>query len=64
MPYKDLQTSRAYQRDYKRLKRAGECQTPSQTLLPADFRVQTAKDAGIGIRDPTFVGTLIDELSY
>ena len=45
MPYKDPSQQRAYDRDYKRLKRGGESLTPSQTLLPADFRLQTAQDA-------------------
>lgn len=44
MPYKSAEVSRAYQRDYKRLKRAGESQTPGQTVLPAEFRLQTAQD--------------------
>jgi len=44
MPYKSAEVSRAYQRDYKRLKRAGESQTPGQTLLPPEFRLQTAQD--------------------
>jgi hypothetical protein len=45
MPYKDPSKQRAYDRDYKRLKRGGESLTPSQTLLPVDFRIETAKDA-------------------
>lgn len=44
MAYKSAEVSRAYHREYKRLKRAGECQTPGQTLLPAEFRLQTAQD--------------------
>lgn len=44
MPYKNAEVSRAYQREYKRLKRAGESQTPGQTVLPAEFRLQTAQD--------------------
>jgi len=44
MPYKSAEVSRAYQRDYKRLKRAVESQTPGQTVLPAEFRLQTAQD--------------------
>lgn len=45
MPYKNAETSRTYHRDYKRLKRAGESQTPGQTSLPVEFRLQTAQDA-------------------
>lgn len=44
MPYKDASKMRDYQRDYKRLKRAGESITPSQTLLPMSFRMKTAQD--------------------
>lgn len=47
MPYADPETQRSYQREYKRLQRAGDpggCQTPSQTLLPAEFRLKTARD--------------------
>lgn len=44
MPYTDPEKSRAYHREYKRLQRAGECQTPGQTRLPAEFRVKTAQD--------------------
>jgi hypothetical protein len=44
MSYKDPEQRRAYHRDYKRLRRAGDCQTPGQTLLPAEFRLRTAQD--------------------
>lgn len=44
MAYKDAETSRAYHREYKRLKRAGLCQTPCQTSLPQTFRLRTAED--------------------
>ena len=44
MSYKDPQQQRTYQREYQRLRRSGSCQTPGQTLLPADFRLQTARD--------------------
>ncbi len=44
MPYSNPETSRQYQRDYKRLRRAGDCQTPSQTRLPTEFRLRKAKD--------------------
>ncbi len=44
MPYRDPEKSRAYQREYKRLKRAGESTTPSQTLIPLPFRMRTAQD--------------------
>ncbi len=44
MPYRDPEQRAAYQREYKRLKRAGECQTPGQSLLPMPFRLKTAHD--------------------
>ncbi len=44
MAYADPERQRTYQRDYKRLVRAGSCQTPSQTQVPAEFRLQTASD--------------------
>jgi hypothetical protein len=44
MSYKDPQQQRTYQREYKRLRRAGDCQTPGQTQIPADFRLHTAQD--------------------
>jgi hypothetical protein len=40
MSYKDPEQQRTYQR----LRRGGSCQTPSQTQLPAEFRLQTAHD--------------------
>jgi hypothetical protein len=44
MSYKNPEQQRTYQREYKRLRRGGECQTPSQTQLPAGFRLRTAQD--------------------
>jgi hypothetical protein len=44
MPYRDSEKRTAYQREYKRLKRAGDCQTPSQTLIPMPLRLKTAHD--------------------
>lgn len=44
MPYKDKEKTRAYQREYKRLQRAGESITPGQTLIPLPFRMKTAQD--------------------
>ncbi len=34
MPIADPEKSRTYQREYKRLVRAGSCQTPGQTQVP------------------------------
>ena len=44
MPYKDPETRRDYQREYKRMQRAGSSQTPGQTLVPLPFRLKTAYD--------------------
>ena len=44
MPYKDPETRRDYQRDYKRMQRAGSSQTPGQTFVPLPFRLKTAYD--------------------
>ena len=65
MPYRDPERRALYQREYKRLKRAGECQTPSQTLIPAPFRLKTAHDVLVllgeqvqAVRDEPAAGTL------
>jgi hypothetical protein len=45
MPYADPDRGRAYQRDYRRTRRAGdECTTPCTTRLPLEFRLRTASD--------------------
>jgi hypothetical protein len=44
MPYKDPEKQRGYQREYKRMQRAGSSQTPGQTLVPLPFRLKTAQD--------------------
>lgn len=44
MPIADPEQSRTYQREYKRLVRAGSSQTPGQTSVPPEFRSQTASD--------------------
>lgn len=44
MPYKDPEKRRLYHREYARLRRAGTNQTPCQTRLPSEFRLQTAQD--------------------
>lgn len=46
MPYTDPGKAKAYQRDYRRLRRAGdECTTPSTSPVPLPFRLKTAADA-------------------
>ena len=45
MPYRDPDRQREYQREYGRMRRAGEPQTPGQTLVPLPFRLKTAADA-------------------
>jgi hypothetical protein len=44
MPYSDPEKQRDYQREYKRMQRAGSSQTPGQTLVPLPFRLKTAQD--------------------
>jgi hypothetical protein len=44
VPYKDPAKQQAYQREYGRLRRAGETQTPGQTPVPLPFRLKTAAD--------------------
>src|SRR5919107_4671917 len=44
MPYRDSDRQREYQREYGRMRRAGETQTPGQTLVPLPFRLKTAAD--------------------
>ncbi len=44
MPYKDPGKQQDYQREYGRLRRAGETQTPGQTRVPIPFRLKTAAD--------------------
>ncbi len=45
MPYKNPEDARAYQRERKRLERAGERTTPRTTLItPIPFRLKTAHD--------------------
>ena len=44
MPIADPEKSRTYQRECRRLARAGFCQTPGQTQVPVEFRLQTASD--------------------
>ena len=44
MPYRDPERQRAYQREYGRLRRTGEAQTPRQTAIPLPFRLKTAAD--------------------
>jgi hypothetical protein len=44
MAYRDPEKRRAYNREWMRLNRAGDCGTPSGTPLPTAFRLQTAQD--------------------
>jgi hypothetical protein len=45
MPYSDADRARTYQRDYRRMRRAGDdCTTPGTTPVPLPFRLQTAQD--------------------
>ncbi len=44
MSYKNPDRQRTYQREYRRLHRAGVCQTPCQTRVDPEFRLRTAID--------------------
>ena len=45
MPYRDANRARAYQREYRRVRRAGDlCTTPGTTQIPVAFRLKTAAD--------------------
>lgn len=44
MPYRDTEIQRAYNREWMRLRRAGESGTPGGTDLPTPFRVRAATD--------------------
>jgi hypothetical protein len=45
MPYRDPSQARDYQRDYRRLRRAGDgCTTPVHPALPAGVRLKAAAD--------------------
>ncbi len=65
MPYKNPNQQQAYQREYGRMRRVGETQTPSQTLVPLPFRLKTAHDVLAllaeqvqAVRDEPEAGTL------
>ena len=45
MPYTNADKGREYQREYRRLRRAGDrCTTPVHPAVSADFRLKTAVD--------------------
>jgi hypothetical protein len=44
MAYRDPERQRAYNREWMRMNRAGDCGTPGGTPLPAAFRLRTAQD--------------------
>jgi hypothetical protein len=45
MPYRDPDRARCYQRDYRRLRRAGDgCTTPVHPDIPPAVRLKTAAD--------------------
>ena len=65
MPYRDRDKRRAYDRDYKRSTRVGDCPTPGQALVPLPFRLKTAADVLAllaeqvrAVRDDPEAGTL------
>lgn len=44
MPFVDRERAKHYQRQYRRVRRAGEPCTSLCTTLPVEFRLQTAQD--------------------
>jgi hypothetical protein len=44
MPFADPERAKHYQRQYRRVRRAGDHCTSLCTTLPAEFRLQTAQD--------------------
>ncbi len=44
VPYSNPDRARSYFREYRRLRRSGDCSTPSSTPLPLEFRLDTAAD--------------------
>ena len=44
MPYRNPERQREYQREYGRMRRAGDTQSPGQTLVPLPFCLKTAAD--------------------
>lgn len=56
MPIRNPEQSRVYQREYKRLSRAGIRQTPGQTSLPVEFRLRTAQDVIALLREAVGLG--------
>jgi hypothetical protein len=65
MPYANADTAREYQREYRRMSRAGECTSVSTTRLPSEFRLRTARDVlelleqqVVAVRDDAEASTL------
>jgi hypothetical protein len=65
VPYRDPEKQREYQKEYKRMQRAGGSQTLRQPLLPLPLRLRTAHDVLAlieeqvnAVRDDPDVGTL------
>ena len=45
MPYRDREQARGYQREYRRLRRAGDtCTSPVQPVIPIPVRLRTGDD--------------------
>lgn len=45
MPFANPDRARNYQREYRRIRRGGDgCTTPCTSLVPTEFRLQTAQD--------------------
>ncbi len=60
MPYADSEQARTYQREYRRLRRAGDdCTTPCTSPVPLDFRMKTAADVMALLEDQ--VAAVLDD---
>lgn len=53
MPFADADRARAYWRDYRRLRRGGDCSTPCSTPLPEGFRLEVVADVLAMLEDQT-----------
>ena len=60
MPFSDPSKARDYQREYRRMRRAGDsCTTPGTSQIPLTFRLQTAQDVLDLLEDQ--VGALLED---
>ena len=60
MPYADGDRARTYFREYRRLRRAGDCSTPCSTRVSVEFRLSQAADV-IALLEDQVEAVLTDE---